>query len=94
MSTRIHVEFASTLTLKERNPMPVRDAFHSGFSQPGVGYALWAFQAGAWVVQKVDCGEGYWAGDPPRQAGKFEGEIVKKACEPDLSSAPMSPAYE
>jgi hypothetical protein len=74
--------------------MAVRDAFRSGHSSTGGGYALWVFRGGVWTVQKLECGEGYQAGDPPRQQGRFEGEVVKKACEPDLSSTSSPPESE
>ena len=50
-------------------------------------YALWEYRSGSWVVKKPGDAEGYHPGSPPAQAGRFEGEIVRKYCEPVLGSA-------
>jgi hypothetical protein len=56
------------------------------------GYTLWEYRSGSWVVRKPGHAEGYHAGSPPNQEGRFEGEIVRKYCEPvlDPASKPMA----
>jgi hypothetical protein len=62
-----------------------------GGSSQGVAtataYALWEFRSGSWVVKKPGDAEGFHAGSPPTQEGRFEGEIVRKYCEPVLVTA-------
>jgi hypothetical protein len=55
-------------------------------------YALWEFRSGSWIVKEPGSAEGYHPGSPPAQAGRFEGEIVRKYCEPILGSASEPPA--
>jgi hypothetical protein len=50
----------------------------------GMGSALWKSVAGEWVLLKCGCVEGYEAGSPPVDRGKYEGEIVRKLCEPAI----------
>jgi len=53
----------------------------------GSGYTLWEYRSGSWVVKKPGNAEGYHPGSPPNQEGRFEGEIVRKYCEPALEPA-------
>ncbi len=48
----------------------------------GSAYALWEYRSGSWVVKSPGDAAGYHAGNPPAQKGRFEGEIVRKYCEP------------
>jgi hypothetical protein len=64
----------------------------SGGVAVGSAYALWEYRCGSWVVKKPGDAEGYHAGSPPAQQGRFEGEIVRKYCEPVLVPASTSPA--
>lgn len=48
----------------------------------GMGSALWESVAGEWLLLKCGCSEGFEAGSPPADLGKYEGEIVRKLCEP------------
>ena len=61
-------------------------------STAGSGYALWEYRSGSWVVKKPGDAEGYQPGSPPAQEGRFEGEIVRKYCEPVLGPASEPPA--
>jgi hypothetical protein len=54
-------------------------------------YALWEYRSGSWVVKKPAGAEGFQAGSPPAQQGRFEGEIVRKYCEPIVAPASLSP---
>jgi hypothetical protein len=63
------------------------------------GYCIWEFARGAWALKSTSCARGYLPGVPPAQAGKFEGELVKKHCEaaampsePGPKSTPARPA--
>jgi hypothetical protein len=47
-----------------------------------VGAALWESVAGEWVLLKCGCAAGYEAGSPPSEPGAYEGQIVRKVCEP------------
>ena len=51
----------------------------------GMGSALWESVAGEWVLLKCGCAAGFEAGSPPVDPGKYEGEIVRKFCEPMVS---------
>ena len=64
----------------------------SGGAVSAGAYALWEYRSGSWVVKKPGDAEGYHPGSPPVQAGRFEGEIVRKYCEPVLSLASEPPA--
>lgn len=64
--------------------MPVQKVLGSSQFMASGGYALWTFKSDAWELMKSDCAEGYIPGGPPIQQGKFDGEVVKKPCEPDL----------
>lgn len=55
-------------------------------------YALWEYRSGSWVVKRPAGAEGFQAGSPPAQKGRFEGEIVRKYCEPVLGPASAPPA--
>ena len=58
----------------------------------GSAYALWEYRSGCWVVKKPGDADGFHAGSPPTQEGRFEGEIVRKYCEPVLGPASQPPA--
>jgi hypothetical protein len=77
-------------------PKTPRHLLARGGSSRGVAsasaYALWEYRSGSWVVKKPGNAEGYHSGSPPAQAGRFEGEIVRKYCEPVLGSASEPPA--
>ena len=47
-----------------------------------LGHTLWESHKGAWVVKACACAAGNEAGPPPEDPGKFEGEIVRKPCQP------------
>lgn len=49
------------------------------------GECLWEYTGGAWVVNECNCIEGNECGHPPGVAGTYEGEIVRKLCEPSDS---------
>jgi hypothetical protein len=72
-------------------PKTPRHLLARGGSSRGVAsasaYALWEYRSGSWVVKKPGNAEGYHSGSPPAQAGRFEGEIVRKYCEPILGWA-------
>jgi hypothetical protein len=71
------------------------EAAHFHFSSNIVdsgGYSLWVFRCGSWELMKSSCSEGYLPGGPPSQEGQYEGEVVRKYCEPDLCPAEPSPA--
>ena len=67
------------------------DLLSSNGLNPG-GYSLWVFRSGSWELMRSSCPEGYLPGGPPSQAGQFEGEVVRKHCEPDLRPAGPPPA--
>lgn len=54
------------------------------------GYCIWEYAKGAWALKSTSCARGYLPGGPPPQAGKFEGELVKKHCE--AAAVPSAPA--
>lgn len=45
------------------------------------GFALWQSVKGEWLLFKCECVEGFEAVVPPENLGKYEGEIIRKACE-------------
>jgi hypothetical protein len=49
---------------------------------PASGYSLWEYANSTWVLKKCHCQDGYGSGSPPAEAGKYTGEIKRKACEP------------
>jgi hypothetical protein len=51
----------------------------------GTGSALWESVAGNWVLLKCGCTAGFQAGLPPEEPGRYEGEIIRKFCEPIAS---------
>jgi hypothetical protein len=46
------------------------------------GYGIWIFSQGAWSLRSAACPVGYAPGAPPAQAGRFEGELIRKYFEP------------
>jgi hypothetical protein len=46
------------------------------------GYCVWQYQAGTWVLKKVQCSPDFEAGSPPREKGAYEGECKRGACVP------------
>jgi hypothetical protein len=58
----------------------------------GKAYSLWEYRSGSWVVKKPGNADGYHPGSPPAQEGRFEGEIVRKYCEPVMGPANSPPA--
>jgi hypothetical protein len=46
------------------------------------GAALWESVAGEWVLLECGCVAGYEAGPPPAEPGTYEGQIIRKLCEP------------
>jgi hypothetical protein len=56
------------------------------------GYGIWEFSRGAWSLRRVVCGVGFAPGDPPAQAGRFEGELIRKYCEPVALDVPVMAA--
>jgi hypothetical protein len=53
----------------------------SGHKASG-GYGIWEFSHGAWALRSAEYPVGYTPGAPPAQAGRFEGELIRKYCEP------------
>jgi len=54
-----------------------------GCSGPGGGhgYCIWQFVKSKWVAKVQSCEPGCDCGGPPSAPGRFQGEIVQKACE-------------
>jgi hypothetical protein len=52
-------------------------------------YGIWEFSRGAWSLRRLECGVGFAPGDPPEQAGRFEGELIRKSCEPVELDVPV-----
>jgi hypothetical protein len=55
---------------------------HTTGGFPKGGFAVWQYTAGAWVLRKTACEEGYECGDPPPEKGQYEGEMRKTRCVP------------
>jgi hypothetical protein len=53
------------------------------------GYGIWEFSRGGWSLRRLECGVGFAPGDPPAQAGRFEGELIRKYCEPVELDVPV-----
>jgi hypothetical protein len=51
----------------------------------GVGDSLWESVAGEWVLLKCGCASGFEPGSPPIEPGAYEGQILRKLCEPIAS---------
>jgi hypothetical protein len=60
----------------------------TGHTAPG-GYGIWEFSQGTWSLRSAVCPEGYAPGEPPVQAGRFEGELIRKYCEPVALDVPV-----
>ena len=43
-----------------------------------VGYSIWVFRNGQWVLEENHCEPGYESGAPPDCAGSFEGDRIKQ----------------
>ena len=56
------------------------------------GYAIWEFSQGAWSLRIAASPAGFAPGDPPAQAGRFEGELIRKHCEPVALDVPVMAA--
>jgi hypothetical protein len=56
------------------------------------GYGIWQFSQGAWSLRSATCPVGYAPGAPPTQAGRFEGELIRKFCEPVALDVPVTAA--
>jgi hypothetical protein len=48
------------------------------------GYCMWQYGEKGWVVIKKRCQPGHHCGPPPREKGKFVGEIKRKFCVVDV----------
>lgn len=48
------------------------------------GYGVWEYQNETWTLNKESCSLGYHAGQAPTEKGQFEGQLVRKHCEPVL----------
>jgi len=48
------------------------------------GYSVWEYQDETWSLRKESCSLGYHAGQSPKEKGQFEGQLVRKHCEPVL----------
>jgi hypothetical protein len=46
------------------------------------GYGIWEYSEGTWSLRSAVCPDGYTPGAPPDQPGRFEGELIRKYCEP------------
>jgi hypothetical protein len=53
------------------------------------GYGIWEFSLGTWSLRSAVCPDGYTPGAPPLQAGRFEGELIRKYCEPVPLDVPV-----
>ena len=56
------------------------------------GYGIWEFSQGAWSLRSAVCPVGYTPGAPPLQAGRFEGELIRRYCEPVALDVPVMAA--
>ncbi len=56
------------------------------------GYGIWEFSRGDWSLRRAICGVGFAPGGPPTQAGRFEGELIRKCCEPVALDVPVMEA--
>jgi hypothetical protein len=56
------------------------------------GYGIWEYSQGAWSLRNAMCPDGYTPGAPPVQAGRFEGELIRKYCEPVALTAAIMAA--
>jgi hypothetical protein len=61
-------------------------------SKASGGYGIWEFSQGAWSLRSATCPVGYTPGAPPAQAGRFEGELIRKYCEPVALDVPVMAA--
>ena len=61
-------------------------------SKASGGYGIWEFSQGAWSLRRAECPVGYTQGSPPVQAGRFEGELIRKYCEPVALDVPVMAA--
>lgn len=41
-------------------------------------FSIWTSRGGRWALVEEHCEPGYMSGDPPRRAGAYEGETVRK----------------
>ncbi len=48
----------------------------------GVGAALWEASAGSWSMIDCGCIDGYEPGPAPTEPVKYDGQILKKLCQP------------
>ncbi len=53
------------------------------------GYGIWEYSRGTWMLRRLVCGVGFAPGEPPEQAGRFEGELIRKYCEPVELDVPV-----
>jgi hypothetical protein len=56
------------------------------------GYGIWEYSQGAWSLRRAVCPVGYTPGAPPVQEGRFEGELIRKYCEPVPFDVPVMAA--
>ncbi len=56
------------------------------------GYGIWEYSQGAWSLRSAVCPVGYTPGAPPVQAGRFEGELIRKYFDPNAHDVPVTAA--
>jgi hypothetical protein len=60
----------------------------SSWKMAAGGYCVWEYEDETWTVKKESCALGYHPGDAPQEKGRFEGEVLRKHCEPVLDPVP------
>ena len=69
-----------------QNPTPTGGPVSSAGSPKG-GLTLWQYTADGWAVKKSEPEPGYQQGPPPREPGRFVGELRRTPCVPAKSGA-------
>jgi hypothetical protein len=55
------------------------------FSFAAEGFCVWVFKDKQWVERECHCGRDFGCGDPPSDEGQYEGQLVRKGCDPAQS---------
>jgi hypothetical protein len=82
----------NSMPTKQQKPVFGRGAYAGTTSGPmnaAGGYGIWEFSQGAWSLRSAECPTGYTTGEPPAQAGRFDGELIRKYCEPVALDVPV-----
>ena len=80
------------ITHKKRSILRGDSPVTTTHSKAAGGYGIWEFSRGAWSLRRAMHGVGFAPGDPPAQAGRFEGELIRKYCEPVALNVPVMAA--